>query len=160
MVSQSEKDYCRGGGSTCACVIAERKLVILDKVCLYRMILVADHAVAQEVSHWPVTRQAVLRSKDSSCGFCGGQSDAGTDFYLRTLLLQCQYHCHGCVSASQCSLAKHTVPAVMWLHNKAMTQLDELRRSAQTAHTKPTEEKILDMLFAIPACFLFYLFFV
>ena len=45
MVSQSEKDYCRGGGSTCACVIAERKLVILDKVCLYVMTLVAMHTV-------------------------------------------------------------------------------------------------------------------
>jgi hypothetical protein len=87
VVSQSEKDYRRDGGATGACVIAERKLVILDKVGLYLMILVADRAVAQAVSHWPVTRQAVLRSKDSACGFCGGQSDAGTDFYLRTLLL-------------------------------------------------------------------------
>jgi hypothetical protein len=52
------------------------------------------------------------------------------------------------------------VPAVVRLYNKAMTQLDELRRGAQTAHTKLTEEKILVMLFAIPACFLFYEFFV
>ena len=51
----------------------------------------------------------------------------------------------------------HTVPAVMQLYNKAMTWLHKLQAGALTAHTKPTEEKILDMLFAIPSCFLFYL---
>jgi len=141
-ISQSEKDYHRGGGATGAC---ERKLVILDKVCLYLTSLVADCALAQAVSRWPFTRQAQFRSKASSCGFCGGQSDAGTGFSLRTLLLPCHYQCHGCVSATQCSLAVCTVPAVMQLYNKAMTCLHQLRRGALTAHTKPTEEKILDM---------------
>lgn len=50
---------------------------------------------------------------------------------------------HGYVSATQCSLAMCTVPAVMQLYNKAMTRLHQLRRGAPTALTKPTEEKIL-----------------
>jgi hypothetical protein len=121
VISQSEKDYRRGGGVSGARVRAERMLVILDKVCLYLTSLVADHALAQAVSHWPFTRQAHFRSKASSCGFCGGQSDAGTGFSLRTLLLPSHYQFHGCVSASQCSLAVRTVPAAMQLYNKAMT---------------------------------------
>jgi hypothetical protein len=39
---KSEKDYRRGGGATGACVIAERKLAILDMLCLYLTSLVAD----------------------------------------------------------------------------------------------------------------------
>jgi len=66
---KSEKDYCRGGGATSASVTAERKLVILDMVCLYLTSLVANHALAQAVSHWPSTRQAQFRSKASSVGF-------------------------------------------------------------------------------------------
>jgi len=62
--------------------------------------------IVQAVSHWPFTRQAQFRSKASSCGFCSGQSDAGTGFSLRTLLLQCHYQCHGCVSDTQCSLCQ------------------------------------------------------
>jgi len=140
-ISQSEKNYCRGSGATGTC---ERKLVILDKVCLYLTSLAADRALAEVVSHWPYTRQAQFRSKASSCGFCGGQSDAGTGFPLRTLLLPCHYQCHGCVSATQCFLAVRTVPAVMQLY-KAMTWPHQLWIGTLTAHTKPTGEKILDM---------------
>jgi hypothetical protein len=97
VISQSEKVYHRGGGAASFCVRDERKLVILDKVCLYVMTLVA----------------------------------------------------------------MHTVPAVIQLYNKATTRLHKLQTGALTAHTKPTEEKILDMLFAIPSYFfLFYLFIV
>ena len=132
------------GDRTVAHVRAERKLVILDKVCLYLTSLSADRALAQAVSHWPFTRQTQFRSKASLCG-CGGRSDAETGFSLRTLLLPCHYQCHGCVSAAQCSLAVRTVPAVMQLYNIAMTQLHQLRRGTLTAHTKLSEEKILDM---------------
>jgi hypothetical protein len=92
-------------------VRAERKLVIFDKVYLYLTFLVADHAVAQVVSQWPLTGQDQLRSKTSSYGFCGGQSIAGTGFSLRTLLLPCHYQCHGCVVAL-IALAMHAVPTV------------------------------------------------
>jgi len=88
--------------------------------------MVADSALAEAVNHWPFTRQAQFRSKASSCGFCGVQSDAGTGFSLRTLLLPCHYQCHGCVSATQCSLAVRTLPAVMQQYNKAMTWLHQL----------------------------------
>jgi len=94
------------GDRTVAHVRAKRKLVILDKVCLYLTSLFADRALAQAFIHWPFTRQAQFRSKASLCGFCGGQSDAGTGFSLRTLLLPCHYQCHGCVSATQCSLCQ------------------------------------------------------
>jgi hypothetical protein len=147
------------GDRTVAHVRAERKLVILDKVCLYLASLFADRALVQVVNHWPFTRQAQFRFKASLCEFGGGQSDAGTGFSLRTLLLPSHYQCHGCVSATHCSLAVCTVPAVMQLYNNAMTQLHQLRRGTLTAHTKFTEEKIMDMQFAIPPCFLIYLFF-
>lgn len=40
VISQFEKTYRRGGGATGARVTAERKLAILDKVCLNFIILV------------------------------------------------------------------------------------------------------------------------
>ena len=49
MTSQFEKEYRRGGGATGARVRAERKLAILDKVCLYLMALVADCTVVKTV---------------------------------------------------------------------------------------------------------------
>lgn len=49
MISQFEKDYRRGGGATGARVRAERKLAILDKVCLYLMPLVADCEMAEAI---------------------------------------------------------------------------------------------------------------
>jgi hypothetical protein len=127
--------------------------VILQKVCPYLVSPFADRALAQGVSHWPFTRQAQFRFKASLREFCGGQSDAGTGFFLRTLLLLSYYQSHGCVTATQCSLAVRTLPAVMQLYNNAMTRLHQLRRGTLTAHTKLTEENILDMQFAIPPCF-------
>jgi hypothetical protein len=50
---------------------------------------------------------------------------------------------HGYISATQCSLAMCTVPAVMQLYNRAMARLHQLRRGAPAAQTKPSEEKIL-----------------
>jgi hypothetical protein len=50
---------------------------------------------------------------------------------------------HGYISATQCSLAMCTVPAVVQLYNRAMARLHQLRRGAPTAQTKPSEEKIL-----------------
>lgn len=49
MISQFEKEYRRGGGATGARVRAERKLAILDKVCLYLMALVTDCTVAETI---------------------------------------------------------------------------------------------------------------
>lgn len=49
VISQFEKEYRRGGGATGARVRAERKLAILDKVCLYLMALVADCTMAETV---------------------------------------------------------------------------------------------------------------
>lgn len=47
MISRFEKTYRRGGGATGAHVTAERKLAILDKVCLYFMILVACGSLSE-----------------------------------------------------------------------------------------------------------------
>jgi hypothetical protein len=157
VISQSEKDYCRGGGATGACVRELSKLVILDKECLYLTSLVADHALAQVVRHWPFTRQTQFRSKSSSCGFCG-QSDAGTGFSLKTLLLPCHCQCHGCVSATQCYLAVRTVPAVMRLYNKAMTRLHPLRRGTLNCPHKTYREEDSGYALCHPSLFLFYLF--
>lgn len=49
----------------------------------------------------------------------------------------------GYISATQCSLAMCTVPAVMQLYNRAMARLHQFRRGAPAAQTKPSEEKIL-----------------
>jgi hypothetical protein len=49
VISQFEKEYRKGGGATGARVRAERKLAILDKVCMCLMTLVADCAMAEVV---------------------------------------------------------------------------------------------------------------
>ena len=41
---------------------------------------VSGRAMAQAVSRRPLTAEARFRSRVSPCGFCGGQSGAGTGF--------------------------------------------------------------------------------
>jgi hypothetical protein len=65
VVSQFEKNYRKGGGATGARVRAERKLAILDKVCLYLVTMVADQAV----SHRPFTVEAQVWLRPVHIGF-------------------------------------------------------------------------------------------
>jgi hypothetical protein len=44
------------------------------------------HAMAEAVSHQPLSAEACVQSKASLCGICGGQVDTGTGFSLSTLV--------------------------------------------------------------------------
>jgi hypothetical protein len=52
-------------------------------------------AVAQAVSRRPLTAEALVRSRVSPCGICGGQSGTGTGFSPRTSVFACQFHSTG-----------------------------------------------------------------
>lgn len=129
-ISQFEKEYRRGGGATGARVRAERKLAILDKALLHNpdseVLLKERFAVAESIFPADVLSCQLADMLEKQPG---------------NLALW-----NGYVSTTQCSLAMCTVPAVMQLYTKALTRLHQLRRGAPTAHTKPTEEKILALL--------------
>lgn len=130
VISQFENTYRRGGGAAGARVRAERKLAILDKALLHNpdseVLLKERFAIAEAI--FPadiISRQlgGMLEKQPSNLALW-----------------------HGYISATQCSLAMCTVPAVMQLYNRAMARLHQLRRGAPTAQTKPSEEKILALL--------------
>jgi hypothetical protein len=50
------------------------------------------HAMAQAVSHRPLTPEARLPAWVIARETCGAQSGTGTDFYLSSLVFPCQYH--------------------------------------------------------------------
>ena len=58
---------------TGAHVNTKRKLVILDKVCLYLMSLVADHALAQAISHCLSQCRPSLDPRPVHVGFLVGK---------------------------------------------------------------------------------------
>jgi hypothetical protein len=49
-------------------------------------------AMAQALSHRPLTAEARVRSRVSPCGICGGQSGTGTGFSPSTSGFPCQFH--------------------------------------------------------------------
>jgi hypothetical protein len=49
-------------------------------------------AMAQVVSHWPLTTEAQIHTWVSSCGICGGRSDKGMGFSPSSSVFPCQYH--------------------------------------------------------------------
>jgi hypothetical protein len=49
-------------------------------------------AMAQAVSHRPLTAEARVRSRFSLCGIYGGQSGTGTGFSPSSSVFPCQYH--------------------------------------------------------------------
>jgi hypothetical protein len=52
-------------------------------------------AMAQAVSHRPVTAEVRVRSRVTSCGICCGQSGTGTGFSPSTSVLPCRFHSIG-----------------------------------------------------------------
>jgi hypothetical protein len=49
-------------------------------------------AMAQAVSHLPLTAETRAGSQVSPCGICSGQSDTGTGFASSTSVFPCQHH--------------------------------------------------------------------
>jgi hypothetical protein len=49
-------------------------------------------AMAQVVSHRPLTMDARVHVQVSPCGFCGEHSGTGTDFHQVIWFFLCQYH--------------------------------------------------------------------
>jgi hypothetical protein len=52
-------------------------------------------AMAQAVSRRPLTAEALVRSRVSPHGICGGQSGTGTGFSASTSVFPCQFHSIG-----------------------------------------------------------------
>jgi hypothetical protein len=48
------------------------------------------HAMAQVVSHRPLTAEAWVRARVNPCGICGGQSCTGTGFSPSSSVFPCQ----------------------------------------------------------------------
>jgi hypothetical protein len=55
----------------------------------------SGRAMAQAVSRRPPTAEARVRSRNSPCGICGGQSGTGTGFPTSTSVFPCQFHSTG-----------------------------------------------------------------
>jgi hypothetical protein len=51
--------------------------------------------MAQAVSSRPLTAEALVPSRVSPCGICGGQSDTGTGFSPSTSVVSCQFYSTG-----------------------------------------------------------------
>ena len=50
------------------------------------------HAMAQVVSHWPLTAEALVHSQASQCGTCGVRSGTGTFFLDSVSMIPPVYH--------------------------------------------------------------------
>jgi hypothetical protein len=54
--------------------------------------MVLGRAMAQVVSHRPLTAEARVRTWVNPCGICGGQSGTGTGFSLSSSVFPSIYH--------------------------------------------------------------------
>jgi hypothetical protein len=63
-------------------------------------------AMAQAVSHRPLTAEARVRARVNPCGICGGQSGTGIGFSPSSSFFPCQYHStvvlHTHISSAEC----------------------------------------------------------
>jgi hypothetical protein len=49
-------------------------------------------AMAQVISHWPLTAEAWVHTWVNPCGICGGQSGTATGLSQSSSVFPCQYH--------------------------------------------------------------------
>jgi hypothetical protein len=72
--------------------------------------------MAQAVSRRPLTADARVRSRVSTCGICGGQSGTGTGFSPSTSIFPCQIHSTGAPLDEETK--KKLIIFITGLHNK------------------------------------------
>jgi hypothetical protein len=100
--------------------------------------------MVQAVSRRPLTAEARVRSRDSPCGICGGQSGTGTDFSLSTSVFPCQYHCTG--APLQGKMKKKLIIFITGLHNKPQGCGASVASAAGPFTTKKSEPYTTDEL--------------
>jgi hypothetical protein len=73
-------------------------------------------AMAQAVSRRPLTAEALVRSRVSPCGICGGQTGTGTGFSPSTSVFPCQFHSTG--APLKWISRRNLIIFITGLHNK------------------------------------------
>jgi len=45
------------------------------------LLIVLGHAMAEAISHWPLTMKTLVQFQASLCGICGGKSGIGSVYF-------------------------------------------------------------------------------
>jgi hypothetical protein len=96
-------------------------------------------AMAQAVSRRPLTAEARVRFRVSSCGICGGQSGTGTGFSPNTSVYPCQFHSTGALVLGK---TKKQIIFIIELHNKPIGCGASVASAAGPFTTKKNEKNI------------------